>query len=89
MEIEYELIEDKYIKNEVETILQKNFNYYIEKLMQKGVIITENNVKIVVSETLGTMSGKITILEKANQFQKIEDDEWRIMETNEYSGNNN
>lgn len=86
---EYYLKEEKYTKEEMESILQKNFDYYIEKLIEKGVIINGNNVKIVISDTLGTMSGKITISEKADKFRKVSDDEWRMIETDEYSGNNN
>lgn len=84
---EYYFIEKNYTKEEQERILQKKFDYYIEKLMEKGVLIGENNVRIETEGTLATMSGTFTILEKADKFQEVENNEWRKI--NEYSGNNN
>ncbi len=86
---EFYLTDAEYKKEEMEIILQKKFDYYLEKLMEKGVIIGENSVKIVVSESLGTISGKFIIVEKSDKFKKVSDDEWRIVESDEYSGNNN
>ena len=89
---EYIFVEREYKKEEQEQILQKKFDYYIKKLMEKGVLIGENSVKIETEGTLATMSGTFTILEKANKFQEVqevENNEWRIIETDEYSRNNN
>ncbi len=88
-EIEYVLTKEEYTKEEMERILQKKFEHYLEKLMEKGVIIGENSVKIIASESLGTISGSFVIYEKSDKFQKVSDDEWRIVESDEYSGNNN
>ncbi len=84
---EYYFVDKEYTKKEQERILQKKFDYYIQKLIEKGVIIGENNVRIETEGTLATMSGTFTILEKADKFQQIENNKWRKI--NEYSGNNN
>ena len=89
VEREYVLGEEEYQKEEMEILLQKKFNHYLEKLTEKGVIIGENSVKIGGSESLRTISGSFVIFEKADKFRKVSDDEWRIMESDEYSGNNN
>ncbi len=84
---EYSFVEKEYTKEEQERILKKKFDYYIKKLMEKGVLIGENNVRIETEGTLATMSGTFTILEKADKFQEVENNEWRKI--NEHSGNNN
>ena len=80
---------EEYSKDEMERILQKKFDDYLEKLSEKGVIIGENSVKIVASDSLGMISGSFVIFEKADRFQKVSDEEWRNVEIYEYSGNNN
>lgn len=85
----YEYRKTEYSKEEMETILQEKFDHYIEKLTQKGVIIGENHVKIVIGEALGTISGKFVIFEKADKLQSISEDEWRMEKVNEYSGDSN
>lgn len=85
----YVLTEEEYTKEEMETILQKKFEHYLKKLTEKGVIIGENSVKMVAGESLGTISGRFVIYEKSDKFQKVMDNEWRIVESDEYSGNNN
>ena len=88
-ERKYVLIAKEYRKEEMERILQEKFEHYLEKLSEKGVIIGENSVKIVASGSFGTISGTFEIFEKADGFQKVGDDEWRIEKVYEYSGNNN
>ena len=88
VERKYVLIPKEYSKEEMERILQEKFEHYLEKLSEKGVIIGENSVKIVASDSLGIISGTFVIFEKADGFRKMSDDEWRIKEVYEYSGNN-
>ena len=88
-ERKYVLIAKEYRKEEMERILQEKFEHYLEKLSEKGVIIGENSVKIVASGSFGTISGTFEIFEKADGFQKVGDNEWRMEEIYEYSGNNN
>ncbi len=89
VERKYVLEQEEYTKKEMETILEKKFNHYLEKLTEKGVIIGENSVRIVTSEFSGTICGSFGICEKSDKFQKVMDDEWRTIEADEYSGSNN
>lgn len=49
-------------EEEAEILLKKNINDFFENLMQKGVQIVGNNVKIYIDETTGSASGKILLI---------------------------
>lgn len=49
-------------KEEAEKKLKKNINDFFENLIQKGVQIVENNVKIEVNEKVGSASGKVLVI---------------------------
>lgn len=70
-------------------LAKKQFSYFIEKLMEKGVLIKENNVKIVVDKTNCTSNGNLKIEKKADSFCTVKEDEWRFMLPDEHSGDNN
>ena len=57
--------------------------------MEKGVLIKENNVKIVVDKTNCTSNGNLKIEKKADSFCTVKEDEWRFMLPDEHSGDNN
>lgn len=49
-------------KEEAEEILKKNINDFFENLLQKGVQIAGNNVKIAIDEKMGSASGRILLI---------------------------
>lgn len=62
---EYEMIKINYTKEQAEKILQSNFEYFIQKLKEKGVQIFENDVKIEWNEKSAIMSGVLITGENA------------------------
>lgn len=59
---EYLYEEEILTKEEAEELLKKNINDFFENLMQKGVQIVGNNVKICIDEKTGSASGKILLI---------------------------
>lgn len=59
---EYLYEEEILTKEEAEELLKKNINDFFENLMQKGVQIVGNNVKIYVDEKTGSASGRILLI---------------------------
>ncbi len=59
---EYLYEEEILTKEEAEALLKKNINDFFENLMQKGVQIVGNNVKICIDEKIGSASGKILLI---------------------------
>lgn len=59
---EYLYEENILTKEEAEELLKKNINDFFENLMQKGVQIVGNNVKICIDEKIGSASGKLLIV---------------------------
>jgi similar to stage IV sporulation protein len=76
-----------YTTEELIKIANDNLKLFIDKLIEKGVSIIENNVRIEVSGTKCVTSGKLIVEEKAVAYQEIDDSEWRNLETDEHSGN--
>lgn len=86
---EYSESTKKYTKNEAEAIAQEKINLYLEKIIEKKVLIHENNVKILVGNSECVAEGKLVVEEKQAQHREIKEDEWRITNSNEYNGDNN
>jgi len=59
VEEEYEIVVKPYSKMEAEALAKANLNEFLQKLMQKGVQIIENNIKIRISENSCTADGMI------------------------------
>lgn len=59
---EYRYETEYLTKETAETLLKKNINDFFEKLMQKGVQIAGNNVKISIDEKTGSATGKILVI---------------------------
>lgn len=59
---EYCYAQEVLTKEEAEDVLKKKINDFFENLIQKGVQIVRNNVKITVDEKAGTASGKILVI---------------------------
>lgn len=86
---EYVEVKKKHTEEEAIKIATDNLNRYITKLEEANVIIIQNNVKISIDKNSCIAQGKIVVLESINEYQNIKDEEWRYLEENESSGNNN
>lgn len=62
---EYRMVTEKYSKEEAEKLAFARLSLYQQKLMEKGVQISENNVKINVNGNVCTGSGSLTVIEQA------------------------
>lgn len=82
---EYSEQEKTYTKEETIELLNNKLSLYIDKLMKKGVVVIENNVKIVLKDTSCLAKGKIIVEESAIGEQSIEDSEWRIIDIDEHN----
>lgn len=76
----------KYLEEEAISIAQTRLNRYFEQLMEKGVIINDNNVTIKIDNNYCITKGRILVEEPAWEYKTIIEDEWRIPETDEHSG---
>ena len=56
-----------YTKEQAKTLAQRRLWRYEEKLLQKGVQISENNVKIEISNTACTARGTLQVIEKTGR----------------------
>ena len=69
---ECETYTESYSKEEARAIAEANLNEFLENLIQKGVQITENNVKIEVGRNTCTAYGTITAVEEIGSFAPTE-----------------
>ena len=87
--LEYVEVKKKYTEQEAIKIATDNLNRYIKKLEEAKIIIIKNDVKISIDKNSCIAQGKIIVLESIREYQNIKDEEWRYIEENESSGNNN
>lgn len=83
---EYKIVSSVYTKEEVVELSKQRLERYLKELTNQGVTIIENKVTMKISGSTCTTSGKIIVEEEAIAFQKINDSEWRNIETDEHSG---
>lgn len=69
---EYGLRKKTYQKEELQTMLSKNFQRFCEELEKKGVQILENNVKIHIGQNLAAAKGTLTLIEPAGEQRETE-----------------
>lgn len=70
---EYELIDAEYSKEEMETLLLKNYERYCEELLESNATILDSNFHIVEENDVLKASATITLLEKVGIKRKIVD----------------
>lgn len=70
---EYELETLEYTKEELETLLKKNFERYCEELEEKDVVILDKNFQITHDEKGAIGTATLTLLETAGISRKIVD----------------
>jgi similar to stage IV sporulation protein len=85
---EYEEFKKTYTTEEAVTIANAKLNRYFEQLYKNNVIITENNVKITIKNNYCIAKGRVLVEEPAWEYRTISEDEWRIPQTDEHSGDN-
>ena len=71
----YKKIKSVYTKEEAEQLAEKKLHLFEKKLMEKGVQISENNVKIDVNHTVCTSSGKLIVIEKTGREAPVQQEE--------------
>ncbi len=86
---EYNEVKKKYTQEEAITIAEKKLNRYLKQLMDHGVIITENNVKITIENNICIAKGRILVEEPAWEYKPVQESEWRIEQKDEHNGDNN
>lgn len=64
-----------YTKREAKQLAEKKLHLFEKKLIEKGVQISENNVKINVNHTVCTSSGKLVIIEKTGKETPVQQEE--------------
>ncbi len=70
---EYELKKFEYSKEEMETLLKKNFKQYMDELVEKQVVILEKNLRITFDKKRAKAASTLTLLETAGIQRKIVD----------------
>lgn len=69
---EYEIYTESYPEEEARAIAEANLKEFLEILIEKGVQIVENNVKIEVDANTCTAYGTITALEEIGSYSPTE-----------------
>lgn len=87
--LEYTEENKRYSEEEAIGIAKEKLKRYFDKLIEKDVLIIENNVKISIVNNSCIAEGIIIVQESVKEYRTIEDSEWRIIETDESIGNNN
>lgn len=85
---EYDEEKLKYHEEEAIRIANARLDRYINELIEKDVLIIENNVKITFKNNHCISSGRIVVEEPAWKYRTILENEWRIEPTDEHSGDN-
>jgi similar to stage IV sporulation protein len=85
-----EFIEQKktYTEDEATSIAKARLKRYFDRLIEKGVLITENNVKITIENNSCSSKGRIITEEPAWEYRTIQESEWRIEQEDELNGDN-
>ena len=77
----------EYTQEEAYAIANARLNRYLKKLMEHDVNITQDNVNITIEKNHCITKGRILVEEPAWEYKTILEDEWRIPQTDEHSGN--
>ena len=72
---QYRKVKSVHTKEEAKQLAEKKLHLFEKKLMEKGVQISENNVKIDVNHTVCTSSGKLVVIEKTGMEAPVQQEE--------------
>lgn len=84
---EYIEVLKTYTKEEVLELGKNRLERYLKDLMENHVLILENHVTININNNNCTAKGKIIVEESIKEYKTIDDSEWRIIESDESTGN--
>jgi similar to stage IV sporulation protein len=85
----FTLSDTKRSQEEVESLANAWFSYYLEELSKEGIVLLENQVKLTLTKESCVAKGQLYVSWPVGTYRKITDNEWRNIETDEYSGNDN
>ncbi|MDF2943685.1 MAG: hypothetical protein K0S01_2543 [Herbinix sp.] len=83
---EYADEKKNYTEDEAILIAEARLKRYFKRLNENHVLITENNVKISIENNKCIAQGRILVEEPAWEYKTIQEDEWRIEQTDELNG---
>lgn len=86
---EYKEEERVYTEEEATMIARHSLDRYIGRLNHSGISIIENNVKTTIENNSCITKGRILVEEPAWEYREIQENEWRIEQTDEHNGDNN
>lgn len=86
---EYVEVSKIYTKEEALELGKNRLERYLGDLMKQGVVILENKVELSVKNNYCTAKGKIIVEESIKDYKTIDDSEWRSIESDESTGNQN
>lgn len=78
--MEYQEQTNKFTKSEATALATEDLNRYVIKLNEKGVLIIENHVKILIDKNQCKASGTLLVEAMEKSHRKIHESEWRIKE---------
>ncbi len=85
---EYSVEKLLYTEEEASEIAAARLERYINKLIEKDVLLIENNVRITMKDNRCIAQGRIVVEEPAWEYREIQENEWRIEPTDEHNGDN-
>ncbi len=86
---EYIEQKDKYTEDEAISLAKSRLKAYFDKLGENGVYIYRNNVTIDINNNSCIAQGTIHVEEPAWEYKIVDENEWRVIQTDEYNGNDN
>ncbi|MDD3174507.1 MAG: sporulation protein YqfD, partial [Herbinix sp.] len=78
-----------YTEEEAIAIANSRLIRYLDCLIQNDVLVTDNNVEIKIENNTCIAQGRILVEEPAWEYKTIQENEWRIEQTDEHNGDNN
>ncbi|MBE5967768.1 MAG: sporulation protein YqfD [Lachnospiraceae bacterium] len=82
---EYKEKKMTYTGEEAREIANKKLQRYLKRLTDNGVTILDHNIEITIENNFCITQGRIIVEEPAWEYQKVQDNEWRIEQTDEYN----
>ncbi|MFW5676874.1 MAG: sporulation protein YqfD [Acetivibrio ethanolgignens] len=86
---EYRKKDAVYSEKEITQMAKDWFTVYLKELEEKKIKVLDNQVKLTVTADKCIAAGSLYVSEPVQTYRKITDNEWRNIETDEYSRNNN
>jgi similar to stage IV sporulation protein len=83
---EYNEERKNYTEEEATLIAEARLKRYFGRLIENHVLITGNNVKITIENNKCIAQGRIHVEEPAWEYKTIQENEWRILQTDELNG---